>query len=66
MIFSPSRKKDMEARVLMLECMEIGLRNGQDVRVIGESSKILGDRIRVHSYEKEDAFEARLRGIMDV
>lgn len=58
MNYSPSREIDRKDRILMLECMEIALRNGfiEEAKAIGENSRIMADKIKNKDYSREDAW----------
>lgn len=47
MIFSQRKAEMMKDRLLMLECMEVMLRNGliEEAKEMGMYSKIMGDKI---------------------
>lgn len=55
-LVSPSREEDRRARLDMLECIGVCLRNGltDHARSIGESSRTLKNRIDTHDYSIED------------
>lgn len=61
-IANPSREEDRRARLDMLECTAICLRNGltDTARAIGESSRTLKRRIDTHDYSREDGFLRKL------
>lgn len=52
MIISPEKLQDMQIRDLMLECMQIALRNGliEDAKAIGECAAIFRERIKNNNY----------------
>lgn len=61
MIFSPTKKQDMQNRANMLYAVEVCLKNGltDTAKEIGVVSAKLADKIRSCDYSQEDATLAR-------
>ncbi len=57
---SESRANDRQTRVLMLEAMQISLRNGlvDNAKQIGAAAAKLNQRIKTKDYSKDDAYLA--------